>query len=329
VRSKSIKFSNQRDSSHSAKYYLKQIHIYLRNNKNNKLSSRMAATSATTLYKTVVQSAVVIMPPEDLWPSIQEIRKVHDKAYERWPPHINMLYPFVESQNFPACVVPIQLALSSIQPFKLTFEHFRNFGHGTMYLQPKTAANNVHVVQSALEDCFPYCNDLSKKSKGGFTPHLSVGQFPKNELQKTTATFQSTWKPIEFTVSEVCLISRSGFADPFKVIFKIPLGTPVDSKSKIEPIIAIVASPPKEIDPPKHKVFVGNLPFITEEKDLHSFFVHHGIPVVEVTIVSGRNGESKGFGFVQLESEELFQKALQTLDQKELQGRLITVKPAK
>lgn len=38
----------------------------------------------------VVTSAVVVVPPQSLWPQIQEIRKVHDKAFGRWPPHINL-----------------------------------------------------------------------------------------------------------------------------------------------------------------------------------------------------------------------------------------------
>ena len=36
------------------------------------------------------RSAVILMPPKELWAPIQAIRSVHDKAYERWMPHINM-----------------------------------------------------------------------------------------------------------------------------------------------------------------------------------------------------------------------------------------------
>ncbi len=40
--------------------------------------------------KKVVRSAVVVIPPVELWGDIQDIRKDNDKAYERWMPHINM-----------------------------------------------------------------------------------------------------------------------------------------------------------------------------------------------------------------------------------------------
>lgn len=40
--------------------------------------------------KKVVKSAICIIPPKELWDDIQEIRKENDKAYSRWPPHINL-----------------------------------------------------------------------------------------------------------------------------------------------------------------------------------------------------------------------------------------------
>ena len=36
-----------------------------------------------------------IAPPPSRWKSIQEIRSARDKSYLRWPPHVNLLYPFV------------------------------------------------------------------------------------------------------------------------------------------------------------------------------------------------------------------------------------------
>lgn len=46
----------------------------------------------------VVSSAIIVAPPENLWGPIQAIRQEHDKAYERWMPHINLIYPFYHSR---------------------------------------------------------------------------------------------------------------------------------------------------------------------------------------------------------------------------------------
>lgn len=41
------------------------------------------------------KSSLCIIPPAEFWDPIQEIRRVHDSGFLRWPPHINLLYPFV------------------------------------------------------------------------------------------------------------------------------------------------------------------------------------------------------------------------------------------
>ena len=39
-------------------------------------------------------SAVVIIPPQEKWESIQEIRETYDRGFNRWMPHITLIYPF-------------------------------------------------------------------------------------------------------------------------------------------------------------------------------------------------------------------------------------------
>ena len=44
-------------------------------------------------------AALCLIPPRQLWPSIDRLRMLYDKAYEKWPPHVNLLYPFVVPDN--------------------------------------------------------------------------------------------------------------------------------------------------------------------------------------------------------------------------------------
>lgn len=39
-------------------------------------------------------SSVAVVPPATVWRSIQSLRCFADKSFVRWPPHINLLYPF-------------------------------------------------------------------------------------------------------------------------------------------------------------------------------------------------------------------------------------------
>jgi len=75
------------------------------------------------------------------------------------------------------------------------------------------------------------------------------------------------------------------------------------------------------------KVFVGNLSFKTKEADLASEFSSVG-KVVSANIIT-RGPRSLGYGFVELESEEDAQKAVNLMNKKNIDGRDINVELAK
>ena len=54
----------------------------------------------STIFKPVYHTSLCVIPPKELWDEINKIRKNHDKAFDRWPPHINILFPFVEAELF-------------------------------------------------------------------------------------------------------------------------------------------------------------------------------------------------------------------------------------
>lgn len=77
------------------------------------------------------------------------------------------------------------------------------------------------------------------------------------------------------------------------------------------------------------KLFVGNLNHGATENDLQDHFSTAGT-VVSVNIMQDRfTGRSRGFGFVEMGSEEDAKKAIETLHQKDFQGRPLTVNEAR
>lgn len=165
-------------------------------------------------------------------------------------PHINLLYPFLEDDQSGHCFSEAARMLSStlaeVQQFKVVFHRnsFRGFRHGrswTLWLKPEvdersessdatdlqlTDYSAVHKgitqLHGCLETAFPLCDDLRAIS-GSFTPHLSLGQFRPNEIEKFVAETRSKWEPITFAVKEVHLISRKSFEAPFEIRYSIKL----------------------------------------------------------------------------------------------------------
>ena len=77
------------------------------------------------------------------------------------------------------------------------------------------------------------------------------------------------------------------------------------------------------------KIYVGNLSFETTEAEVNELFASHG-EVAEVTLITDRDtGRPRGFGFVQMGSDQSARDAIAALDGKELGGRQIKVNEAK
>lgn len=75
-------------------------------------------------------------------------------------------------------------------------------------------------------------------------------------------------------------------------------------------------------------IFVAKLDFDTQGEDLINAFTPYGEVASANVIMDKSTGRSKGFGFVEMENEEEAQRAIEALNDTELQGRTIVVKKA-
>ena len=75
-------------------------------------------------------------------------------------------------------------------------------------------------------------------------------------------------------------------------------------------------------------IYVGNLNFKTTEEDLSAQFEQFG-PVTSVKIISDRySGQSRGFGFVEMENKPDGEKAVSELNGQEFSGRALKINEA-
>ncbi|GIX48282.1 MAG: hypothetical protein KatS3mg131_2493 [Candidatus Tectimicrobiota bacterium] len=172
------------------------------------------------------RTAVVAIPPAELWEPIQAIRRRHDRQVRRWMPHITLLYPFVPPSEFASALPELAAACATIAPFTVTLATFRYFVHArgtaTLWLAPQPPQPLV-ALQAALQARFPAYDEQSRFA-GGFTPHLSVGQAPSLAAARhLLAQLQATWQPLCFQLTAVALICREA-RGPFGVHAWLPLG---------------------------------------------------------------------------------------------------------
>jgi len=172
-------------------------------------------------------TALVLIPPLEVWEPIQRIRRRFDRQFRRWMPHITMLYPFRPATQFDQVASILGPVCRAARPLEIELRTFHRFAHAhsfTMWLAPEPA-EPIRRLQARLLACVPECNDVCLH-EGGFTPHLSVGQARSaEELEARLSELRSTFQPMRFVISDVALIRRGRSPDSrFEVDRLLPLG---------------------------------------------------------------------------------------------------------
>ncbi|BBL76808.1 RNA recognition motif domain-containing protein [Methylomagnum ishizawai] len=77
------------------------------------------------------------------------------------------------------------------------------------------------------------------------------------------------------------------------------------------------------------KLYVGNLSYSVDNRELESLFAAHG-SVASANVITDRDtGRSKGFGFVEMGNDQEAKMAISALHGKDIDGRSLTVNEAR
>ncbi|MGA2499305.1 MAG: RNA-binding protein [Tepidisphaeraceae bacterium] len=77
------------------------------------------------------------------------------------------------------------------------------------------------------------------------------------------------------------------------------------------------------------RLYVGNLPYSTSSSDLEALFKAHGSVVSAEVVADRETGRSKGFGFVEMGTDDEAKAAIAALDGQDNGGRALTVNEAR
>jgi RNA recognition motif-containing protein len=76
-------------------------------------------------------------------------------------------------------------------------------------------------------------------------------------------------------------------------------------------------------------IYVGNLPYSITDRELRELFEAHGEVSSASVIIDKFSGQSKGFGFVEMPSQDEANRAIEQLNESSQQGRNLRVNEAR
>ncbi|KAI9168177.1 hypothetical protein H9P43_007549 [Blastocladiella emersonii ATCC 22665] len=173
---------------------------------------------------TSVLTAIAVIPPPALWPRLQAVRSVHDPAYGRWPPHLNLLFPFVAPSALSASTDTLKSALAPLSPFTVSLTGVGQFATrrgGYVYAKPSSASDAPFAaLYAALAAAFPEC---TKGHRSAFQAHLTLGRAEETAAIDAAAADAVAGGGLAWPVEGVYVLRRTE-NEPYAFDDYVPFG---------------------------------------------------------------------------------------------------------
>lgn len=172
----------------------------------------------SSLSITSHDTALCVIPPNTVCGNIDQLRELYDKAYELWPPHVNLIYPFVATESLPRAQERIQAHLKShidsSEPQIVSLDEaglFRNRKTDTIFLRES---------QDLTTSCLVSLRSLALQALGqnpsACNLHLTIGQ-PEDKTMSSRDFLLAKAEllpRLDFQIGALAILIRERIAGP-------------------------------------------------------------------------------------------------------------------
>jgi endonuclease/exonuclease/phosphatase family metal-dependent hydrolase/2'-5' RNA ligase len=167
---------------------------------------------------TSYDTALCVIPPAHLRRDIDRLRALYDKAYGRWPAHINIIYPFVAVERLPQAMEVIRTKLRNSplhygnQDLNVRLDKSDYFSHkrsSTIYItegENDTGKRSLTQLRRDILDAFNNQQPLDDE----YQPHLTIGQSEAQDtpLREYLLAKAGLLPPTKWQVEELVVLVR-------------------------------------------------------------------------------------------------------------------------
>ncbi|KAL2820625.1 hypothetical protein BJX63DRAFT_379784 [Aspergillus granulosus] len=161
---------------------------------------------------TSYETALCLVPPLHLIGDLERLRALYDKAFGRWPPHVNLIYPFVDPEDLPRASEIVQSELtrrSQDKPLKLQLDKADFFAHrrnSTVY-RTDSGSSGLRALVDLRREIFTAFEHTPLQES---TLHMTVGQSEADsEASRQFLLEKASFLPaVEWEVGELVILIR-------------------------------------------------------------------------------------------------------------------------
>ncbi|PNY24490.1 Nuclear poly(A) polymerase 4 [Tolypocladium capitatum] len=188
---------------------------------------------SVSLSASSYDTALCLIPPRDLWPSLNRVRSLYDQAYATWPPHVNLVYPFVRPEALAeAARVLCLVHLDAHAPGRVSLSEtdtFTHKGHSTV-LRPARSPDAAAISRLRHH----ICRALGLPSDDGdYQPHMTVAQsdHPLSDSHSSLLDKARLLVPLSWDVSQLVILVREPSSAPGEAPRRMKLWGHIDIMS--------------------------------------------------------------------------------------------------